>query len=132
MKEAFGPAAADGGSGRSHVPVLPRRSGGIGPAGRLAGRGRVQQIDRNGAGRADRGFGMFRQRQRNLQEAAGPDEIVGEVRPQQVAPGGGVPRWGSSVSSISATTALVGGRVSSTLPSGTRHKVSPSRRSRSN
>jgi hypothetical protein len=48
----------------------------------------MQQIDRNGAGRADGCFGMFRQGQRNLQEAASPDEIVGEVRPQRIAPPG--------------------------------------------
>src|SRR5260370_6765152 len=31
---------------------------------------------------------MFRQGQRNLQEGAGPDEVVSEVRPQRIAPRG--------------------------------------------
>ena len=60
-----------------------------GPARGFAGRRCVQQIDGNRAGRTDGCPGMFRQRQRNLQEAAGPDEIVGEVRPQRIAPPGG-------------------------------------------
>jgi hypothetical protein len=31
---------------------------------------------------------MLGQRQRNLQEAAGPDEIIGEMRSQRIAPPG--------------------------------------------
>lgn len=46
----------------------------------------MQQIDGNGASRADWRFGMLGQCQGNLQEAAGPDEIIGKVRSQGIAP----------------------------------------------
>src|SRR6266849_5992104 len=84
LREAFGPAAADGGSRRESTPVLPLL--GIGAARGFARRRRVHQIDGDGAGRTSRRARMLGQSQRNLQEATGPDEIIGKVRSQRIAP----------------------------------------------
>jgi hypothetical protein len=63
----------------------------------------MQQIDGNGASRADRRFGMLGQCQGNLQKAAGPDEIISKVRSQWIAP----PRSASDAVSAFANQGVV-------------------------
>jgi hypothetical protein len=84
MSKAFGAAAADGGSGRERTPALPLL--GIGTARGFTRRRGVWQIDGDSAGRAGGHAGMLGQSQRNLQEAAGQDEIIGKMWTQRTAP----------------------------------------------
>src|SRR5882724_677164 len=84
MSEAFGSTAADGGRSRERTPALPLL--GIGAARGFARRRGVLQINRNGTGRTRGRGGMLGQGQGNLQEATSPDEIIGKMRSQRIAP----------------------------------------------